>query len=262
MRLKVQFLSLVFTTLFYSVFTQTDTTQNGVLQTFQTNSINQYIYKKGNAGGVILHTNGWGINYRHSRFLTYKSSRSFNIDLINYKDNKETKVQHPNTGQSKKYVFGKTNSLTMLKVSYGRTNVIGEKIRKGGAEISYTFFYGPSLAFVKPIYYKVLYQDKNNPKFDSLSIEDFDPKTHTRLNIVEKAGYFDGISKSRLILGGHLNITLSVENSKNNELISNLEFGANIDAFPDKIEILSNGKKSYYFANLFVRYQLGKRTLK
>ena len=99
--------------------------------------------------GATLHSNGIGFNFNQSKFKTYKTKSLLNVELLTMKHGKEYKIFGYPDENAKKYVFGKLNSLFIVRAGLGRRKIIKEKLRERGLQFSINWSTGPCLGFVK-----------------------------------------------------------------------------------------------------------------
>ncbi|MBK7083602.1 MAG: hypothetical protein IPH53_02620 [Flavobacteriales bacterium] len=108
------------------------------------------LYKKELHGGVMAHGDGWGVNFFHGKHRTAKSRRMLGIEIVGMKHPKEIELQ-PVLEDARGYFYGKLNSLILFRPSWGRKELITDKLRKSGVELNYVWSVGPSIALLKPV---------------------------------------------------------------------------------------------------------------
>ncbi len=130
---------------------------------------------------------------------------------------------------------------------------------KGGIAIRYIGLIGPTVAILKPMFYKVSYY------FDDDKVEDFETfyyanqQTHSG-DIVSKSSFFDGIENSEFIPGIHVASALSFEYSTKDLYLNAFEIGISVDLFIDDVPIMFSENNNYQnlFTTLFISYRFGK----
>jgi hypothetical protein len=224
------------------------------------------LYSHQKYGGLVLRTNGWGASYIQGKNKGAFKVRQVSYDLNFVKHEKEVKsyFQDPS---ARPYVFGKQNALYNLKWNFGYKNVIAEKLRKSGVQVSYTWGLGPSLSLLRPIYLRVLIIDPNLNGY-SLSTEKFDPEKHYVENIYGRASNFLGLSEMTFVPGFSAKASMSFEYSNYRDGIKGFEIGASAEAYPKRVEIMSdvvlntlpNGAKNHWlFVSGYVHFYMGRK---
>jgi hypothetical protein len=216
------------------------------------------VYKKSVFGGPLLHTNGWGGQLAFGKGKTAFKSRIWQFDLVGMKHPKEIRTLNQNTNNTRSYVLGKLNTLTILRAGWGVRNVKFDKIRKSGVAIGYTYRIGPAIGFVKPIYLEIAEgpTSVSNPS----SVERYDPSIHFSNNIIGRAGLFRGIDEMTLRPGIHGAFALNFEYDPEREGMKGIEVGATVDFFPgEEVEIMAFADNTNLFFNFYINLQFGKK---
>lgn len=203
---------------------------------------------------ILLNTNGLGLNYREGKRIDYLNKKLLEIEFNTLKDPKEVKMSNPNV-QGGNFVFGKLNSVFLLKGGIGRQHEIFKKIDQGGVAIRYFYSGGPVIAFYKPIYYKII-----NPlsiyEYE-LKEEKFDIKNHQPDMIYGKSPYTKGLNEAKILPGLYVKGGFNFEYSKKDKVIHAIEIGAQVNAFPKKIPIMATSTNKAVFFSLFASYRFG-----
>src|SRR5690606_25180892 len=92
--------------------------------------------------------------FRKAKHVTQKTRSYFEIGLQSLKHPKEVKSVGDGT-HKRRYVYGKINSVTMLRGAFGLQNVLFSKGDHKAVEVRYSYSLGPTLAFMKPYYVQV-----------------------------------------------------------------------------------------------------------
>lgn len=193
------------------------------------------LYRYEMSGGILAHSNGFGINFRKGKHLTGYKKRMLEIELVNMKHSKEHKSYNPNN-ESKGYIFGKQNSFAILRGGIGIQKVITSKANRGGVEVRYLYYGGVSLGFLKPIYLEIQY----NPTEYDIVTEKYDPQKHTTGNIYGKAPYTKGFFEMRMLPGIYGKFGLSFEYGALDDKIRAIETGVTIDLYYKKAPIMAD----------------------
>jgi len=215
------------------------------------------------AGGLLIHTNGFGANFRYGKFLTGFKQRLYQIEIVNWKNHREIKTYHPFHEDAKGYVFGKLNTLTLLRPSIGVHKSFISKQSISGVSINYTALIGPTIAFLKPVYL-IIIKDETDPT-DPLSnsyysTERYDPVDHESSDIYGRASILKGIEKIKLEPGIHAKLGLNFEYANSNNVLKAIEVGFTFDGFARKIPIMaySENQQFYYSISINLLYGVKK----
>lgn len=210
------------------------------------------------SGGIIIHTNGFGANFRYGQFLNQNSKRLWTAELVNIKHPKEQRSYNPFFENAKSYHFGKLNSMWALRTHFGFQNTLFSKELKRSVEINYIITGGPTLAFLKPIYLEV---QNHTSRGSRLSTERYDPDVHSLNSIYGRAGYLTGLSETSIYPGLSLKFALNFEYAPEDEILRSVEIGANFDAFHKKMEIMAFEHNNQYWLTLYANILIGKKIL-
>lgn len=205
-----------------------------------------------------MHSQGWGGTLSYAKFKTYKKYNIFTLDYATLKHPKEFKVVNQVLEDARGYKFGKLNSFSQLRFSYGQRIMIYEKLRENGVQIYFSTSVGGNMGVLKPIYLEILNYDVNG-NVQSLSDEKYDPSIHNQLNIYGKASNFKGINESKLVFGGHIKSGFTFDFGKEREKIRALEAGVVVDIYPEKVPIMAYIQNKQVFINFYLNILFGKR---
>jgi hypothetical protein len=204
---------------------------------------------------VILNTDGYGISYREGKRLNFLNKRIFDFDLGVLKHPKEVRLVNPAYQTPGTFIFGKTNSVFYLRGGIGHQHEIFKKMDLGGVAVRYFVSAGPVITVEKPIYYKIL-RAVSSVEFE-IKEEKFDVKQHDPTMIYSRSSFFKGINETKVLPGIYAKGGFNFEYSKQDKLIHAIELGAQINAFPRKIEIMATESNKAVFFSLFASYRFG-----
>lgn len=216
------------------------------------------IYKREQVFGAIIHTTGWGLTYRYGKYNTGFTRTTFEADLVGLKHPKEIETFSSIFDNSNGYVFGKQNSILLLRAGIGtyRTFISKQSVR--GIAISYILNGGLSFAYAKPVYLEVIKIDTLDAQITS-EVEKYDPEIHSQGDIIGKASWFRGFFGGKFYPGAYVKAGLNFESSHQADKINSIEVGGVLDLYPQKIPILANNYNKYYFFNLYVSITFGSK---
>lgn len=217
-------------------------------------------YSADYSGGGIVHSHGFGVNFRYSQYLTGSSKRIWSAELLMMKHPKEKKVYNPYNDNARGYFFGKINSLTSLRMHIGRQDVIFGKELKKGVEISWVYSGGPILGIVKPVYLEITEQG-TIARPDIINVERYDPDIHNPNIIHGRAGIFTGLSNSSLVPGASARLAMNFEYAPLDKTLKALEIGAVLDAYSKEVPIMANTDNNQFWLTFYLNIQFGKKII-
>ena len=208
-------------------------------------------------GGLILHSQGWGINLRRSKNKTYKRKRVVELDIVSM--NHPKKVLSPGADNSyRSYVYGRTYQLLMSRVGYGRQNTLYERFDKG-LEIRYLYIGGFSAAWAKPVYLQI---GDSGQQFPTINSERYDPNEHSREEIYGSSSFLIGLNGIRVYPGLYGKAGVSFDYAKRDRGISTIECGVIVDGYFQVVEQMANTRNYQVFATLYVSLNFGTKWYK
>lgn len=218
------------------------------------------LYRKELLGGIMIHGDGWGLNFYHGKHTTAKDRRMLGVEIASMKHPKEIKSFNPFYEDSRGYFYGKANTMLILRPTFGGKHQIADKIRRSGVEVNYVWGIGPSLAFVKPVYLQIGKPD--NFPYDIIVTERYDPAVHDIQNIYGRASWFNGFGEMRIYPGGFGRFGFNFEHSGQASGIKSIEVGASMDAYPVVIPIMAELEdvvNKQFFFQFYLAVQFGKK---
>ena len=163
--------------------------------------------------GINVYTNGYGGNYRYAKRINAFRKFMYEIDFNYVKHPKEIKISNDYYNVNR-FVYGKINHAYELSGAAGFQREIYRKMDKGGVSVRYFYDAGPSLIFLKPIYYEVGY-------VDGVIDEKFD--INKSQYILGKSSYFIGFDEITFNPGAYAKAGFSFEFSRKDNKIIALE---------------------------------------
>ena len=203
---------------------------------------------------ILLNTDGAGISYRAAKRIDFRNKNLLEIDAGYPKLIKEYKQSSFYTQGS--FIFGKLNTTFYVRAGLGHQHELFKKADLGGIAVRYFYSAGPVLAIYKPIYYRVLHLVTQN-QYDIVE-EKFDPAAiASPQDIYSKASFTKGLNETKVMPGLYAKAGFNFEYSKLDKVIHAIEVGAQLNAFPVKIPIMSGSGNKALFFSLFVSYRFG-----
>ncbi|MFC2137277.1 hypothetical protein ACFLTE_03780 [Bacteroidota bacterium] len=208
-------------------------------------------YRNERSFRVGLNSNGYGIDYRYGKRMSYTEKKLYEVHLDIIKHPKEIKISNP---YGAKFVFGKLNSLASIKLGYGYQKELFEKVDKGGISIKYFYSYGPSIGILKAIYYLAYYPDD-----DEYREEKFNSTTHSENTIKSQVPFYKYFWEMKIVPGIYGQAGFHFEYSKVDAVLHAIEVGSGAELFARKMALMDvEGGDQQFFLYLFVRYRFGK----
>ncbi|MES2592935.1 MAG: hypothetical protein V4608_13720 [Bacteroidota bacterium] len=214
------------------------------------------LYRNEKNFGVFMHSaGGFGLAYRRGVHVTGKRKRMFEIETSNFKHPKEAKSVNSYYSNSKGFIYGKLNTVLLVRPGIGLQNVLFQKSDKKSVEIRYSYFVGATLAFAKPVYLEI----KKGTSSDMPSPERYDPAVHKQEDIYGKAPFFKGIEKTTIYPAGYAKLALSFEYADRYNAIKAVETGVVADVYPKALPIMAHNKKQQVYVSLYLKMIWGKK---
>lgn len=210
------------------------------------------LYRQERTGGVLIHTDGWGIIYRQGKHVTGFKKRMFEFEFVNMKHPKEIRTSNESYSSSKSFIYGKKNDFFILRTGIGLQRVINGKSNPTNVEIRYLLFGGISMGMTKPVYLYIL--DNNE---DIYIIEKYDPFKHNSDNIIGRAPFLRGVEELKFHPGLYSKFGINFEYSTEGGKIMALEVGTIVDAYPKTIDIMALAKNKNIFLSFYLSYHMG-----
>ncbi len=216
------------------------------------------LYRNEASGGLIVHTNGFGLNYRRGWHVTAARKRMFEIDLVTFRHPKEIKTVNQYYDHPKGYYYGKLNSLVILRPGFGYQNVIFTKPEHNGIEIRFVTFVGVSLGLAKPIYLEIL-EDTPIPQQKAVVTQRYDPAKHFQDNIYGRAPFMRGVGETKLYPGGYAKFGINFEYGSLDDDVKAVETGIIVDIYPKAIPLMATERNQQVLLSLYLSFNYGAK---
>jgi hypothetical protein len=218
----------------------------------------KFVYKNESSFGLFASSRGLGMAYRRGHYRNVQRTSMFELEMQTFKHPKEIRTINPYYENSRGYYYGKLNSFIFLRCGFGAQNILFEKVKKNNVEIRYTYFFGPNVAFAKPVYLDVIVPT-TTPGVSAVATEKYNPEQHFPYNIYGRAPYVKGIGETKIIPGGYAKISVSFEYAKKYNLIRALETGAVVDVFAKALPMMAYNQNHQVFISLYLKMIWGKK---
>ncbi len=204
--------------------------------------------------GWNVHSNGMGAVFRKGKQKTVSRKHYYEVEAVGMQHPKEYKFTYYEDGG--KFVFGKLNSLMLVRTGLGVQRIICGKGDRLGVEVRFNNFAGISWGFAKPVYLYVLVPAKDGSQKREPEIRKYDPYRYNVDDIYAQADYKYGLSELSVYPGLYAKTGFSFDFASFDTGIKGLETGVVIDAFPKVIPVMAFTRNpqvylSFYFTVYF-----------
>jgi len=238
--------------------TQADTVDMGIL------------LPKEKAGNVMLHTLGYGFGYRFGVNKTYYKNRMFEFDFLEMRAPNQVRRYNENFPNPRSYVYGKLNSLFIVRAGFGEQRLMNRKPYWGGVEVRGFYYGGLDIGLAKPTYLYIAYYsvDNNMLIVDRTVLERYDPEKHfpyiganttTLCDIYGRGPILSGVSSIKIYPGIYAKGGFNFEFSSQNDRIKAVEIGVALDIFPKPVPIMAFKEANSFFVTGYLSFHFGKR---
>lgn len=216
------------------------------------------LFRKELNGAFMLHTNGWGLEFRIGSNTGYFNKRTFELDLLEYKHSKEIRTINPFYTNTKSYIYGKQNAVYIFRAGYGMQRQLNRKPFNGGVELRLFYLGGFSMAMAKPVYLNIMEWDTSDTRLVIVT-EKYDPEKHFPDNIYGRASFLKGFNELKPYPGAYIKTGLGIEFGAINQSTILVEVGTVIEVFAKPVPIMATRSPEQIFWTLYVSVGIGKR---
>ncbi|WP_017731284.1 hypothetical protein [Nafulsella turpanensis] len=207
-------------------------------------------YTREFVGGVNLNTNGGivglgGLTFKYSTLLRPGLYRSLTFEAVNVKHAKETRYPSFSGGT---FILGKVNYLYSLRFSLGLEKIVFKRGVQQGVQVNVLASAGPSIGIISPYY--VEYADGSGNYANSIP---YRPGLNPS-GIYGPGRPLQGIGESKISPGLHVRTGVGFEFGTFESNISGLELGLLLEAFPKRIQILSEADTQWFFPSAYLTF--------
>lgn len=211
------------------------------------------------SGGIMLHSQGWGLRFSKGYHKTAFKKRMITVEFLEMQSQKQIRTINPYFTNSKSYVYGKLNSVFMLRTTYGIHRLLNRKPYWGGVELRFFYMGGLNVAIAKPVYLYILKPISPTGYEYSITEERYNPDEHFTDNIFGRASFTKGFNDLSLYPGAHIKTGLDFDYGVYNSKVKSLEVGVILDVFARPVPIMAFNDPHYYFLTFYFSFNFGKR---
>jgi hypothetical protein len=207
--------------------------------------------------GGLVHQNGLGLFFRRGIHKTGYIKKMYEVEAVSMTSPKELSIVNPAFPSGSSFVYGKLNSLLIVRTGYGLQKVLYSKAERAGVEVKYNYFGGISWGLLKPVYLDILHA---SPFGDyDIRTEKYDPQKHAVDSIYGKASFFNGMSQMQVYPGLYGKFGLNFEFGAYEDVVKALEVGVVVDAYLKPIPIMANIPNNNIYLSFYISFMYGGR---
>ena len=208
-------------------------------------------------GGGLLHQNGWGVFFRRGIHKTGYIKKIYEVEAVSMSSPKELSIVNPAFPSGTSFVYGKLNSLMILRTGYGLQKVLYSKAERAGVEVKYNYFGGISWGLVKPVFLDILHATSMGD-YD-IRTEKYDPQKHAVDSIFGKASFVNGLSQLQVYPGLYGKFGLNFEFGAYEDVVKAIEVGVVVDAYLKPIPLMANITNNNIYLSFYLSFMYGGR---
>jgi hypothetical protein len=212
------------------------------------------LYRSDFSGKFFANTRGLGFALRRGRHVTAKTRSFYEGEIQGLKHPKEIKLEGAGPDR-KRFVYGKVNTVLLLRAAFGLQNIIFGKGDGKAVEVRYSYSIGPTLGLAKPYYikvYKTGISDLPETVFDESIMGN-------RTQVLGRAPFSRGLDQIKIYPGGTAKFNLSFEYAPYTNLIRAIETGVSLDYFPKALPIMAMNPAENFVVTLHVGFVFGRK---
>lgn len=226
-----------------------------------------FVYNREMTYNVRLATGrnmGFGLEW--GRLRTYDKTKTLSIGISELRHPKEQR-QNPAPSvrrTSRPFVYGKQNSLFVLRTGWGAKRYFSEKAKQKGVAVGISYSIGPSLGLLKPYYLAINRRGDPSTGVGRVSIVKYSEAIHDEFLdntlILGAAPFTRGLGELSVVPGGTASIAYHMDWGAYDEMVKALDIGLTADVFARKPAIfVGDARNQQVFFNFFLNLQFGKR---
>lgn len=219
-------------------------------------------FRKHNAFGIKLNTDGWGLSYEYAKANTVRRATIYQFEFNEKKHPKEKKESFGQQAggfifAGNPFIYGKRNIFYQVKLGAGQQILIGGKGNKNGVSVYGIGAGGLSLGLLRPYYIEV---DNNQGGTKYVKYDSADSLTFMDAgSFIGGAGLTKGWSEMKMAPGLHAKTAVRFDYNRFNTVISVIEGGINAEYYFKDINQMVYNPSRKFFLNAYVSLVFGKR---
>ena len=217
------------------------------------------LYRNDVSGLFYANSRGYGAVIRRGFHKTYKLRSFYEFDLQFLHHNKEVKSVGDGE-ERRRFVYGKVNSVMVLRGSYGLQHTLFGKSDLKAVEVRYHYSLGPLLALAKP-YYVQVYRSVSGSNTSILVPVAFSTQGDATdsSKIAGRAPFSQGLNQLGFYPGVNAKFSISFEYANYTNLIRAIETGISFDFYPRALPIMLRNNAENFMLTFNVGLVFGKK---
>lgn len=241
-----------FSLIFVSTFAFSQSTSQAIANGQDPN----VLYRNEMSFGIFAHSRGFGLNFMRAKHVTGTRKRMLEVQVLNMKHPKEIKVSN-NADNSKRFVYGKLNSVFLIRAGVGYQTTLFKRADRKSVEIRTAYYLGGNVSFAKPNYILVYRQNSLGTKYQE-SVK-YDPEIHNIDSISGRGPMIDGLAELKVYPGVYAKANLSFEYAPYSNKVKAIETGVILDYYPKALPIMARNPAENFIITLYVGFVFGKK---
>lgn len=229
-----------------------------------------YLLRREKSMNIMVHTLGYGVGLRYGTNKTYYKNRMLEFDLFEMRAPNQTRRYNDNFPNARGYIYGKLNSLYIVRAGIGRQHLLNRKPYWGGVEVRGFYYGGVDIGLAKPSYLYIAYYTvfDNQISVDRTTLEKYDPNLHfpyiganptCLCDIYGRGSLLSGFNKIKFYPGLYAKAGFNFEFSAQNDRIKSLEAGIALDVFPKPVPVMAFNDAELFFITGYLSFHFGNR---
>ena len=218
------------------------------------------IYTRQNSVNVAIHSQGFGAGFKIGKIKSIYKTVNWEAEVASLHSLKEIKTISAMEYYTRPYVYGKLNSVYVVRFGYGQERRIFGKPYWGGIETWWTYEVGASLALMKPYYYYVtVYEPTGEGSYQEVIKEQTFENHSQWLGIVGRSAFTKGITETKLSPGAHASMGLSFEIGKQRTRLQAINVKVVAEGFPMGVPLMDGQRNKWFYLTFHLSYNWGSR---
>ena len=218
------------------------------------------VYTRQNTFNAAIHSQGFGAGFKIGKIKSINVTRNWEAGVVSLHSLKEIKTLNLSQYNSRPFVYGKLNSVYVIRFGYGEERRIFGKPYWGGIETRWTYEAGASLALLKPYYY---YVSIYKPLADGTYWETYDEQTFDHkdewVDILGRSAFTKGLGEIKVSPGVHASLGLSFDFAKSRTQVQAVNIDVKAEYFPLGVSIMDSERNKKVFITFMLSYNWGSR---
>lgn len=216
------------------------------------------LYKHEWSVAPLIHTDGFGLSFRNSRFITYYRKWTYEIELVTMKHPKETRTVNSYYPNTKSFIYGKKNHLFITRGGVGMQRLLNREPLWGGIQVRMNYHVGLSLGITKPVYLYIIEDDPSLMDLN-LTVQKYKPDVHGIWDIHGRGPFTKGFDELNVYPGIYGKLGFNFEFAKEKKKLRALEAGVIFDGYGKRIPIMAKNKNKQFYLSFFLSLHFGSR---